>query len=356
MTKSILRVLVSGPGLIGRVHARLIQARADCKVACIVSRSSEKSAAFAAELGVPFFTDIEEALDAVHVDAAIISSPNVHHYGQAKACIEKHIPTLIEKPITSSIQDAKSVVDCARRVGVAVLVGDHRMYNPLLEQAKHFLDSAMFGKLVAVQGAALFYKPAHYFQEGPWRAQPGGGPILINLIHEVGVMRYLCGSIEGVSAIESRNVRRFDVEDTVALAFRFSSGALGSFVLSDTAASSKSWEMTTGENPAYPHFRTENCYHFAGTHGSLDFPTLRVRYYPENTDPSWWKPFKIQKLNCDMERPLEQQIAHFIDVARGNAQPRVSAHDGYSNLKVLEGIRIAIQTGNYVRVDACDYC
>ena len=356
MTKSILRVMVSGPGLIGKVHARLVQARADCKVACIVSRSSEKSAAFAAELGVPCFTSIEEALEAVHVDAAIISSPNAYHFDQAMACIQKNIPTLIEKPITPSIQDAKAIVDYAGRAGVAVLVGDHRMYNPLLEQARRFIDSAMFGRLVAMQGAALFYKPAHYFREGPWRAHAGGGPILINLIHEVGVMRYLCGSIEGVFAVESRNVRRFDVEDTVALTFRFSSGALGSFVLSDTAASSKSWEMTTGENPAYPHFRAENCYHFAGTNGSLDFPTLRVRYYPEGTDPSWWKPFEIQKLNCDRAKPLEQQIAHFVEVARGNMQPRVSAQDGYSNLKVLEGIRLSIETGRYVQVDVPDYC
>jgi predicted dehydrogenase len=355
MTEPILRILVSGPGLIGKVHAKLIQARADCTVAAIVSRRSEASTAFAADLGVPFFTDINEALEAERVDAAIISSPNACHYTQAMACIRKQIPTLIEKPITPDIQEAKSIVDSAERADVPVLVGDHRMYNPLLEQARQFLGSPMFGKLVAVQGAALFYKPAHYFREGPWRAHAGGGPILINLIHEVGVMRYLCGAIESVFAVDSRNSRGFEVEDTVALTFVFANGALGSFLLSDTAASSKSWEMTTGENSAYPHFPKENCYHFAGTNGSLDFPTLRTRHYPTGTDPSWWRPFKVQELKGDRAKPLERQIAHFVDVARGRTLPKVSARDGYRNMKVLDAIRLSISTRHAVRLDATDY-
>ena len=107
----------------------------------------------------------------------------------------------------------------------------------------------------------------------------GWGPILINLIHEIGLLRHFCGEIENVFALAGRKIRNFEVEDTVTIALEFFDGALGNFLLSDTAASSKSWEMTSGENWTYPHFPEEYCYHFAGTNGSLDFPSMRARYY-----------------------------------------------------------------------------
>jgi predicted dehydrogenase len=351
MNERALRFLISGPGLIGKVHARLLNAHPGCEVGAIVSVQSDRSTKFAAEIGAGFYTDIAQALDSESIDAAIISSPNAFHFSQAMACIERKIPTLVEKPLTSDIRDAKTLVDSADNAGVPVLVGDHRMYNPLLETARSFLDSPYFGKLVAVQGAALFYKPSHYFREGPWRARTGGGPILINLIHEVGLLRYFCGPIESVSTMASHSIRRFEVEDTVAVTFSFANGALGTFLLSDTAASSKSWEMTTGENPAYPHFPTENCYHFAGTNGSLDFPTMRTRHYSGGLDPSWWNAFEVGGLPTKKGNSLECQIAHFVEVVRNRVPLRVSARDGYRNMCVLAAIHRSIKTGCVARLD-----
>ncbi len=179
----------------------------------------------------------------------------------------------------------------------------------------------------------------------------GGGPILINLIHEIGLLRYFCGEIRRVFAFAGRNNRKFEVEDSVVINFEFLNGALGNFLLSDVAASSKSWEMTSGENPAYPHFPQENCYHFAGTNGSLDFPSMRARYYASGSEPSWWTPFEIDILSFVGRNPLQLQVDHFVEVVRGNAAPRVSAREGYMNMMVVEAIMRSIDIGAAVELE-----
>jgi predicted dehydrogenase len=346
-----LNVLLSGPGLMGKQHAKLIKAHPDCKLSAIVAPSSECNKQVARTNGATFYSSLEEALRLEHFDAAIISSPNEFHFAQASACVRAGIPVLVEKPITDDVADAHRLVRLAESSKVPVLVGHHRTYNPLLAAAERFLRSPMFGRPVALQGSALFYKPGSYFKEGPWRAVLGGGPILINLIHEIGLMRFFFGEIRRVFAVAGRDVRNLEVEDTVAISLAFANGALGTFLLSDAAASSKSWEMTTGENSAYPHFPTEDCYHFAGTNGSLDFPSLEARYYAAGSEPSWWHRFEKSKIPLAQGDPLTLQMNHLVEVVRGQATPRVSVRDGYLNMLVARAITQSVATERAVDVE-----
>jgi len=349
---TVFRFLLAGPGLIGKQHAQLINSRSDCELSAVVGSPVGQDSGFASAFNASFYTDIKDALEMERVDAAIISSPNPFHFEQAKSCIAKGVPVLIEKPITDDIADARKLAELAQELEVPVLAGHHRMYSPLLDAADSFLNSPRFGRLVAVQGSALFYKPAGYFKEGAWRTKKGGGPALINLIHEIGLMRKFGGKIKDVFALVGNNVRNFEVEDTVAITFEFLNGALGSFLLSDTAASSKSWEMTSGENPAYPYFPEEYCYHFAGTNGSLDVPSMHARYYAEGTEPSWWNAFESDTIAFTPRNPLELQLGHFVEVLRGNAQPKVTARDGYLNMQVLDAIQTSISKRAVVTLES----
>lgn len=345
-----LHILLSGPGLIGSQHARLVQEHPECHLAAIVAPPSFDNMQLAKTLGAPLFTGVDKAFEAMHLDAAIISSPNSFHAEQATTCILNGRPALVEKPMTDSLETARELANFSEAQGVPILVGHHRTYSPLLTAAEEFLRSPEFGRPVALQGTALFYKPADYFAAGPWRTKRGGGPILINLIHEVGLMRFFFGEMVSVFAAASRELRGFEVEDSVAITLRFENGALGTFLLSDTAASNKSWEMTSGENPRYPHHPGDDCYHFAGTNGSLDFPSMKVRYFPPGTDASWWTAFKQSQISFERADPLRQQLDHFVDIVRGRAEPRVSARDGYRNMLVVQAINDAITSGCIVKI------
>jgi len=346
-----LRLIVSGPGLIGRKHVALIRSSEECELTALVGPAVPDNQALATSCGVALHGSLDILLDQGEVDGVIVSSPNAVHFEQAMACINRRIPVLIEKPISDRLETAKILAVEAERLRVPVLVGHHRTYSPLLDSANAYMRTCDFGDLVCFQGSALFYKPVHYFQDGPWRTRVGGGPLLINLIHEVGLWRYFCGEVSSVSAMAGNHVRGYEVEDTVAISIEFRSGVLGTFLLSDTAASSKSWEMTSGENPSYPHFSDEDCYHFAGTRGSLDFPSLRVRHYGRGVDPSWWSQFESGRMGFVPVDPLELQLKHFVRVIQGSEKPRVSAHDGYMNMLVIEAISRSISTRASVRLD-----
>ncbi len=170
------------------------------------------------------------------------------------------------------------------------------------------------------------------------------------MIHEVHNLRMLCGEIVAVQAIASSAVRGFAVEDTAAISLQFANGALGSFMLSDTAACARSWEQTARENKSYASYDDEDCYVIAGTDGSLSVPTMRLKTYPRPEERSWSKPFRLGKVELAREDPIARQMEHFGAVVRGEAEPLVSATDGLANLRVTEAIARAAATGAAVRI------
>lgn len=343
-------IVVVGPGLIGRQHISLIRSNPETRLVAVVGPDSSENRAVAAVEDVLLFPSLDSCFKAVIADAVILSSPNAFHFEQARWCIERNIPVLIEKPVTVSLNEARLLIELVERHQAKALVGHHRAYSPLLLHAQNVVNSGCLGRLVSFVGSAQFYKPSQYFRDGLWRKQVGGGPILINLIHEIGNMRALMGEIIEVQALASSAVRRFEVEDTVVINLRFGNGALGVFVLSDTAASPMSWEQTAKENPAYPSYEDVDCYNLTGTCGCLSFPTMRLRYISEGAEASWWKPMLEDKFNVNHEDPLCCQLIHFIELVNGRTKAKVSVIDGYRNLLVIDAIQNAIVSGQTEKV------
>ncbi len=345
-----LNIAVIGAGLIGKVHAEQIIDHPGCEL-CAIADPNEPGQAFAQEHGIAWYQDLGEVLAAGIADGIILATPNHLHVEQTLRCIESGIPTLIEKPVAHSISEGQRLLEVANKSDTPLLVGHHRMHSPLMRQAKAIIDAGELGKLVAVSGSALFYKPADYFEAGPWRTQPGGGPVLINMIHEIGNLRYLCGEISSVQAIASNERRGFAVEDTIGIVMAFEEGTIATFVLSDTAASTRSWEQTAKENPAYAHDNEEDCYHISGTHGSLSVPTMRVKRFLNNEKRSWYNPLTFSQAEANRKDPLTQQLTHFCQVIRRDVKPLVSVHDGLQNLRVTEAIVAAAGSGKVVRIE-----
>ena len=341
------RIAVAGAGSIGRAHVAAIGGSPGGVLGAIVD-PSPAAEALAARHGVPLYGSLQALLAQDRPDGVVLATPNALHVPQALACVEAGVPVLLEKPIATMVHEAQALVDAVERRGARLLIGHHRAHSPILARAREVVQSGRLGALVAVMGSAVFCKPDAYFDEAPWRREPGGGPILINLIHEVHSLRMLCGDVVEVQALGSRERRGHAVEDTVAIGLRFAGGALGTFMLSDTAACARSWEQTSRENPAYPSYDDEDCYVLAGTMGSLSVPTMRLKTYARPQDRSWWKPFELDTLGLVREDPLVRQMAHFVDVIRGRAQPLVTARDGLENLRVTEAIAQAARQGGAV--------
>lgn len=345
------RIAVVGCGLIGRAHIEIVAAGDFAQLAAIVDPAAS-GADLASAKGVPHFADLPDLLAADRPDGVVIATPNRLHHAQALAAIAARIPALVEKPIAATVAEGRDIVAAAQTMDVPVLIGHHRAHSPIMALARALVSSGRLGRLVSITGSAWFCKPDDYFRQGPWRAEPGGGPILINLIHEVHNFRLLCGEIVAVQAMAANAVRGFAVEDSAVINFRFANGALGSFALSDAIASARSWEQTAQENPAYPHYDDEDCYVVGGTMGSLAIPTMRIKSYGHEADRSWWKPFLTATLGLEQADPLQRQMQHFCRVIAGLEAPLVSAEDGLRNLIVIEAIRESLRTGHTVELAA----
>lgn len=343
-----LRIAVAGAGLIGQRHVQLVQASPECQLSAIVD-PAPAAAIVAEQAGVPLYASLGQLFTAQQVDGVILATPNQLHVEQALACVEAGAGALIEKPVAHTLAEGERLLDAVRGQDARLLVGHHRAHSPILEQAREIIQQGRLGPLVSVMGSALLYKPADYF-DTTWRCQPGGGPILINLIHEIGNLRSLCGEVLAVQAMVSNERRGHAVEDTAAITLRFASGALGTFMLSDTAASARSWEHTTGENPDYPNSADDDCYVISGTRGSLSVPTMRLKHYAADEPGSWFTAFVSETLEQQRADPLQRQLAHFCAVLRGEAAPLVSVRDGLQNLRVVEAIGEAARLGSTVQV------
>lgn len=340
---SRVRISVAGAGLIGIRHIEEIAA-SDCAELASIVNPGQGGATVAEEYGVPHFQTLAELFERDKPDGMILATPNQLHVEGGLECIAAGVPVIIEKPLADTVEGATQLVEAGESAGVPVLTGHHRNYSPIMATAKKIVDEGVLGQIVAVAGTALFYKPDDYFDVGGgWRRQPGGGPILLNLTHEVNNLQQLLGRIVRVQAVTSNAVRGFPVEDTAAMVFTFANGALGTFLLSDTAGSARSWEQTSRENASYPTYPGEDCYHITGTAGSLSVPTMGLKVFAGT--PSWWEPFETSTIEVDRTDPLANQIAHFAAVIRGEAQPTCSARDGLETMQVIDAVVESATTG-----------
>jgi predicted dehydrogenase len=341
------RIAVAGAGMIGLAHMEVAQKSPTCTLSAVVD-PAPGAKDIAAKAGVPLYQSLDELFEKNRPDGVILATPNNLHLEQALKCIAAGMPTLLEKPIAPTVREAETIVSAVDKTNAAMLIGHHRAHSPIMARAKQLIDEGRLGNLVAVLGSAVFFKPDSYFDDAPWRREIGAGPILLNMIHEVHSLRMLCGDIVAVQAVSSRATRGFPVEDTVAITLRFASGALGSFVVSDTAACARSWEQTSQENKAYATYPDEDCYVIAGTFGSLSIPTMRMKTYAKPEDRSWWKAFEVSVAEMTRADPLALQLEHFGRVVRGEANPIVSARDGLQNLRITEAIAEAAESGAIV--------
>jgi predicted dehydrogenase len=274
-------------------------------------------------------------------DGVIVATPNQLHVEHGLACISAGIPVLIEKPISSDVRSAERLVREAEAADVPILVGHHRRHNPIIASAKARISSGAIGEVVAVHGICWLYKPDDYFRAG-WRTQAGAGPVFINLIHDIDLLRYLCGEVRTVQAFDSNRVRGHQVEDTAAIIMEFDGGALATVTVSDTIVAPWSWELTSGENPAYPN-TGQSCYLIGGTHGSLEIPGGTVWSNPSQR--SWWEPINSELTKVDDLDPLRVQLSHFCRVISRGEKPLVSGREGLRTLQVIEAIKTAAGSG-----------
>jgi len=335
------RLAVIGVGSMGAKHVELVHAHKTCSLAGICDVDpSRKSVADA--LGVPFHRSVEELIQREQPSGAIIATPSAQHAEVAEICARRSVHVLIEKPIADTLSQAQRIVETASSCGTLVLVGHHRRHNPLTQKARETVRGGTLGRLIGVSVLWALLKPDEYFEVRWRRERPGGGPLLINLVHELDSLRFICGEITEVYARTSSAVRGFEVEDSLSISLSFDNGALGTALASDATPAPWSYEATTCENPRYFH-TDESCYYFLGTSASLTFPRMELWRYADENRRGWGHPMERLHIKVAAADPLKAQLEHFCHVVSGQEKPMVDAQDGANSLAVALAVQESVR-------------
>lgn len=360
---SPLAIAIIGFGLIGPRHAQAVD---ECPLTQLVglvdpfSRQEKRHRARAQFPSVPQFKTLADLFDSgIHVDGAVVCTPNHAHLKVARMLASRGIAMLIEKPISPSVEDALEIKRLGQETGVKMIVGHHRRFNPYALATKAQL--ARVGKVIAVDAVWCLKKCESYFEQTPWRSSKamGGGVINLNLVHDLDLLQYFLGPIESVYAAECEKVRESNTGDDAVvegavLTIKFKSGTRGSFIVCDNVVSPANFEMGTGENPL---IRKNNdgidgvFYRFFGTRGTLSVPDLTLFHQDGVKDSGWWKAITKESYGGNTEGiPFNLQMEHFAKVIRGEEEPRCTADDGIFAMLAIEAVVKSLETDMPVKL------
>lgn len=345
MTDKQVRIAVIGAGAMGQNHIRFIEEESGAELAAIADAYAGAKV-IADKAGVPFYLDAAKMMDEIKPDGVIIVTPNHLHLPVAREAVKRGIPVLVEKPISDDLADAKAFAKEAKLAQIPVLVGQHRRYNPFVNQAKKIIAAGELGQLTVASFHYMIYKNDSYF-DVEWRRKKGAGPILVNLVHDIDLLRYLIGEIDAVQGLSSSSARGFETEDSAVVNVHFKSGALASMTISDATVSPWNWEATAREDAQYRPFDAD-AYFIGGTKGSLSLPHLYQFAY--DGEASWHKPLAMKISPVDPQLPHKMQLKHFVEVILGNAVPIVTPEDNVKTLETLMAVKHATETGEIVRI------
>ncbi len=345
MSQAPVRIAVVGAGAMGRNHIRFVVEEPACELVAIAD-AFEGARETADKAGVPFFTDPAQMMDEVKPDGIIIATPNGLHLSVAREAVSRGIVPLVEKPISDDLADAERFAAEADEADVPVLVGQHRRHNPFVSKAKEIIDGGELGQLTVSSFHYMIYKNDEYF-DVEWRRKKGAGPILVNLVHDVDLLRYLLGEPVAVQGMQSSAARGFETEDSAVINVRFANGSLASMTISDATAAPWNWEATAREDPQYRPFNAD-AYFIGGTKGALSLPRLQLTSYDGAS--SWHKPLKVDVPAVDPALPHKMQLEHFIKVVRREEAPVVTPADNVKTLRTLFAVKKAAETGELVEL------
>ena len=133
--KRSLRVGVIGAGVMGSNHARVFAGLPDTTLVGIVDPLPAHRTRAVELTGCRTFETLDQLI-AEGIDAVTVAAPTHLHHEIALACIARNVHVLVEKPIASSVEEGRDIVDAARRAGVTLMVGHVERFNPAVAANK----------------------------------------------------------------------------------------------------------------------------------------------------------------------------------------------------------------------------
>ena len=299
--KRALRIGVIGAGIMGSNHARVLAGLPDTTLVGVVDPLPAHRARAAEMTGCRTFATLEELI-AEGIDAVTIAAPTHLHHQIALACIARDIHILVEKPIASSVEEGREIVDAARRAGVTLMIGHVERFNPAVAAIKQAISSEDILSIAITR-------------VGPFPPRMSNVGVVIDLaVHDIDLIRWFTESdiVEVQPQLSSAVAER---EDIALLQFRTASGVLAN-INTNWLTPFKARNVTVATRDKYV---------------MGDLLTRQV------TECFGFKPdgsYSMRHLPVGHDEPLRAELIAFLDAVRSGGLPAVTGEEGVASLEI----------------------
>jgi myo-inositol 2-dehydrogenase / D-chiro-inositol 1-dehydrogenase len=225
-----VRIVFIGSGGIARSHVQGLVKRADVTLAGAYDIASDRAVTFTKEYGGTPYNSIAELLDQAKPDAAWVCMPPFAHGDAELALASRRIPFLVEKPISNSMETARTILNALEQSGTMAAAGYMTRYRRSVNRAKEILAQ---DPPVLAHGAWVGGAPGVMW----WRIKAqSGGQVVEQTTHTFDLARYVVGEPTLVYAQGTRgftkDMPQYDVEDASSVTVQYANGAVGSLMSS----------------------------------------------------------------------------------------------------------------------------
>jgi predicted dehydrogenase len=286
---------------------------------------------------VPWFRSLDEALQAVHADGVIISTPTHTHAELASLAAERGLDFLVEKPLAHTLSAARVIADAARAGGVVASCGYTLAHLPTFEKAKALLEEGGLGRIHRFESSMYIGQVLGRMRGWHYDPKRSGGGVVANVTsHLLFLLEWYLG---GAHEVEATTERRFtEVDDEARIRLRFADGVEGSVA--------SSWSV-----PGYALSRTRILIH--GENGTLDVSNDSMQI---SLQTPWGDlPAGATSLHAaDLPQRARfslggegyaREIEEFVDAMRGGPPVRTSIERALSVQIMIDGIYRSAEQG-----------
>lgn len=334
-----LRVGIIGTGAIAGMHARAYT-NIGYSVRVCTNVTADTGRAFAAAHGAEFVERFEDVCRHPDVDFVDVCTFPSFRLDVVRACAESRKPVQVQKPMATSIDIARAMLDVANRGGIILgVVSQHRF-----DRASLFLSSAIragrLGKLLQCDAYVKWWRSDEYYSrpvKGTWAIE-GGGALINQAIHQVDLLLWFAGAVREVSAMwQIGAAHTIESEDIVNAVMRYESGATGVI------------QAATALWPGYSE-RVE----VHGTKGSAIITGDQLTTWDVKDDAGDPPPLSTGVASGASDpmaisvESFERQFLDFGEAIRTGRKPLVSGDEGYQALALVDAVYRSCRTGRPV--------
>lgn len=341
MAKRSIGIVVVGLGW-GERKCRLVAECSEARLVGVVDYDEERGRRIAAEYGVSWWNEADQAFKEPGLDAVGIYTPSGTHGELIERALAAGKHVFCTKPLEITSGRIDKIASRAEECGLIVAVDHDRRYRPNVARLKELVDLGRMGRLVQGHFAFRAYRGKEYWEKGGgWRGQralTGGGVLMNQTIHLIDLVLWLMGRPERVYATASTMCADIEVEDSANALLSFPGGASAS-VAGTTC-------FRTGPLPGSAAER-------ARPQGSVDHVELcgsEGAVFLERGEPRRWI---FSHPGCEpWDRMPPGRPANIVDditaAIRDGASPTVGPREARKSVEIVEAIYESIRTGAVV--------